>query len=87
MDIRQLRYFIAIAEECQITAAAKKSHMAEDRQTCRTYCNTVFGIAVIRILNHGKIEVGFCFSFLFGILYACPYSQIAPVRPNRSRRK
>ncbi|WP_312029591.1 LysR family transcriptional regulator [Paenibacillus sedimenti] len=29
MDIRQLRYFIAIAEEKQITAAAKKLHMAQ----------------------------------------------------------
>ncbi|MFD0696952.1 LysR family transcriptional regulator [Paenibacillus sp. GCM10027628] len=29
MDIKQLRYFIAIAEEKQITAAAKKLHMAQ----------------------------------------------------------
>ncbi|ULL19817.1 LysR family transcriptional regulator [Paenibacillus sp. H1-7] len=29
MDIRQLRYFIAIAEEKQISAAAKKLHMAQ----------------------------------------------------------
>lgn len=29
MDIRQLRYFIAIAEEKQITAAAKKLHMTQ----------------------------------------------------------
>lgn len=29
MDIRQLRYFIAIAEEGQITAAARRLHMAQ----------------------------------------------------------
>ncbi|MBB3112228.1 DNA-binding transcriptional LysR family regulator [Paenibacillus phyllosphaerae] len=29
MDIKQLRYFIAIAEEGQITAAAKRLHMAQ----------------------------------------------------------
>ncbi|MEW9698657.1 LysR family transcriptional regulator [Paenibacillus sp. SI8] len=29
MDIKQLRYFIAIAEEKQITAAAKRLHMAQ----------------------------------------------------------
>ncbi|OPH47885.1 LysR family transcriptional regulator [Paenibacillus ferrarius] len=29
MDIRQLRYFLTIAEEKQITAAAKKLHMAQ----------------------------------------------------------
>lgn len=29
MDIRQLRYFIAIAEEKQITAAAQRLHMTQ----------------------------------------------------------
>ena len=29
LDIRQLRYFIAIAEEKQITAAAKRLHMTQ----------------------------------------------------------
>ncbi len=29
MDIRQLKYFLAIAEEDQITLAAKKLHMAQ----------------------------------------------------------
>ncbi|RSD24459.1 LysR family transcriptional regulator, partial [Mesobacillus subterraneus] len=29
MDVRQLRYFIAIAEEKNITAAANKLHMSQ----------------------------------------------------------
>lgn len=31
MDIRQLKYFLAIAEEGQITSAARKLQMAQPR--------------------------------------------------------